>query len=95
MATPDTPQNAPQKQESAKIRRRTVLLLVVGAVTFFAFGWLAQSLLNKEPSKGPLVEPAQDAGPAEPVLLFDASIDLLDGKELRLDLPDKPQVGTP
>lgn len=93
MATPKIPTKGHPKQTPQMIQHRTALLfVVVGAATFFALGWLAQSLLHKEPAESPKPQAQRDAGLAEPVLLFDASIDLLDGKQLQLDLPDKPNL---
>lgn len=78
------------------IRARTVIVLaILGATTFFVLGWLAQSLVSNKTPTSMTSESASDAGSTEPVLMFDASIDLLDGKKLRLDLPDKPIANPP
>lgn len=83
----------------AMARPRIVLVAAIAAAFgFFLLGWLASRLFGEEtPKPTPQVaeeKSPRDAGPAEPILLLDASIDLLPGKSLRLDLPDKPAPTT-
>jgi len=90
--------------------RRQILLaaaLALGAAGFFALGWLAsrgaeKPETNPSPSASiappttepPRKAPLRDAGPPGPVLLLDASVDLLPGKELKLEPPTPPSVST-
>ncbi len=79
------------------MNRRTLLIAALaGAALFFALGWLASRATGPAQTSGdaktPRNEP-RDAGPPEPILLIDAaSIELLPGKELRLDPPAPPAV---
>jgi hypothetical protein len=78
-------------------RKRLVLAAAIAAALgFFVLGWLASRLFNEGPARPTHAAagetPPRDAGPAEPILLIDASIDLLPGKTLRIDPPAKPEI---
>lgn len=76
------------------MNRRTLLLAAIaGAALFFALGLLAARFLTPGQASLDDAHEARDAGPKEPILLIDAaSIELLPGKELRLDPPAPPAI---
>jgi len=74
-----------------KRRMLAVTALAACGVAFFTLGWLASRWSAPEAPGRPHLDESRDAGALEPVLLLDASIDLLPDASLRLAPPASPR----